>query len=198
MPAKPKHRDRIVRTAAALFRRDGYAATGTNEIVAASGAPKGSLYHYFPEGKTQIAAEAVRYAGGLVQTTLDDLSKQHAHPAAMVRAYGALLARWLAMSGFRDGCPITTTLLELSPGEAEVTKAGRTAFAGWTDAFTAALRAAGARKASARRLAWTAIAAFEGALILARVEQSAEPIEDVTAEIARLFELSVEPQMSLF
>ena len=197
MPAKPKHRDKIVRTAARLFRRDGYAATGTNEIVAASGAPKGSLYHYFPKGKAEIAEAAVAYAGGLVSATLTELAAKHAQPADIVRAYGALLAGWLAKSGFRDGCPITTTLLELSPAEAGVTKAGKAAFGTWVDVFTASLRAAGARKASAERLARTAIAAFEGALILARVEQSARPIEDVATEIARLFELSTQPQMSL-
>lgn len=197
MPAQPKHRDKIVRTAALLFRRNGYAATGTNEIVAASGAPKGSLYHYFPEGKAQIARETVEHAGGLVSKTLGDLAAKHAHPADMVRAYGALLSGWLAKSGFRDGCPITTTLLELSPADAAVSAAGQAAFSAWLDVFTAALRRAGARKASAQRLARTAIAAFEGALILARVEQSAAPIDDVAAEIARLFELSTQPQMSL-
>jgi TetR/AcrR family transcriptional repressor of lmrAB and yxaGH operons len=197
MPAKPRHRDKIVRTAAMLFRRDGYAATGTNEIVAASGAPKGSLYHYFPGGKAQIARETVVYAGALVSKTLGDLAARHAHPADMVRAYGALLSGWLAKSGFRDGCPITTTLLELSPGSADVTAAGQAVFADWVAVFTASLRTAGARKASAQRLARTAIAAFEGALILARVERSAAPIDDVATEIARLFELSTQPQMAL-
>lgn len=197
MSAKAKHRDKIVRAAARLFRRDGYAATGTNEIVAASGAPKGSLYHYFPDGKAAIAEAALAYAGGLVTGTLGELAARHAHPADIVRAYGALMAGWMAQSGFRDGCPITTTLLELAPEVAGVTKAGGAVFADWTAIFTAALRAAGARKAAAERLARTAIAAFEGALILARVERSAAPIEDVAAEIARLFELSTQPQLSL-
>jgi TetR/AcrR family transcriptional repressor of lmrAB and yxaGH operons len=43
MSAPPRHRGAIVRAAAALFRRNGYAATGINEIAEVSGAPKGSL-----------------------------------------------------------------------------------------------------------------------------------------------------------
>ena len=198
MAARAKHRDRIVRTAARLFRRDGYAATGTNDIVAASGAPKGSLYHYFPNGKAQIAAEAVGHAAGKVTRTLADLAARPGHPADAVRAYGALLAGWMAQSGFRDGCPITTTLLELAPAEAAVTAAGQAAFDGWTAIFAAALAAAGVRPAQAHTLALTAIAAFEGALILARVARSARPIEEVAAEIARLFELTAAPQFELF
>ncbi len=48
MPAIPKHRQPIIRAAVALFRQRGYSATGLNDIVDSSGAPKGSLYHHFP------------------------------------------------------------------------------------------------------------------------------------------------------
>ncbi len=198
MAAKAKHRDKIVRTAARLFRRDGYAATGTNDIVAASGAPKGSLYHYFPAGKAQIAAEAVAFAAEKVTQTLRDLAGRPGHPADAVRAYGALLAGWMERSGFRDGCPITTILLELAPAEAAVTAAGQAAFDGWTAIFAATLTASGVRPGQARALSVTAIAAFEGALILARTAGSVRPIEEVTAEIARLFELTAAPQFEMF
>ena len=58
MARKAKHRQAIVDAAVALFRKQGYAATGLNEIVEASGAPKGSLYYYFPKGKASIAVAA--------------------------------------------------------------------------------------------------------------------------------------------
>ena len=66
MPAKPKHRDAIVNAAVALFRRRGYSGTGLSDIVELSGAPKGSLYHYFPNGKLSIAEAAVRLADHVV------------------------------------------------------------------------------------------------------------------------------------
>src|SRR5450756_655642 len=94
MSTPPRHRGAIVRAAATLFRRNGFAATGINEIIEVSGAPKGSLYHYFPGGKDQIAEAAVRFAGAGVVATLEKLAQEHATAAAMIRAYCRLLAGW--------------------------------------------------------------------------------------------------------
>ncbi len=59
MPNIAKHKDNIVVAAMSLFRRQGYASTGLNQILQESGAPKGSLYHYFPGGKEQLGLAAV-------------------------------------------------------------------------------------------------------------------------------------------
>ena len=184
MSAPPRHRGAIVRAAAALFRRNGFAATGINEIAEVSGAPKGSLYHYFPNGKDQIAEAAVRFAGAGVVATLEKLEREHSTAAAMIRAYCKLLAGWMAKSGFRDGCPISTTLLESAPQSADTATAGREAFAGWCAVIARALVRDGLGKAEAGRLATLAVCSIEGALILARVESSARPIEDVAKSLA--------------
>jgi len=184
MPAPPKHRGAIVRAAATLFRRNGYAATGINEIAELAGAPKGSLYHYFPEGKDQIGEAAVRFAGKLVLTSLEKLEGDHKTAAAMMQAYCRLLAGWMAKSGFRDGCPISTTLLESAPQSPGIALAGREAFAAWQAVIARALLRDGFSKAEARRLSAFAISAMEGALILARVESSGEPIEHVAKSLA--------------
>ena len=184
MGATPKHRNAIVSTAAVLFRRQGYAATGINEISAVSGAPKGSLYHYFPNGKDEIGEAAVRFAGRRVTKTFERLAGEHASAAALVKAYGRLLAGWMTASKFRDGCPITTTLLEAAPESAAITTAGLEAFADWREVMGTALRRDGFSKVRAGKLATLAIASIEGALILARVEQSARPIIDAVDALA--------------
>ena len=189
MSTPPRHRDAIIRAAAALFRRNGYAATGINEIAEVSGAPKGSLYHYFPGGKDQIAEAAVRFAGAAVVTTLEKLAREHDTAAAMIRAYCKLLAGWMAKSGFRDGCPIATTLLEAAPQSAGMAAAGRDAFAGWCAVITSALVRDGFGKAEARRLATLTVSSLEGALILARVETSARPIEDVARALGAALQI---------
>ena len=56
-------RDRIIDASIDLFRRNGLAATGMKQVVAASNAPFGSVYHFFPGGKTQLAEEAIGRAG---------------------------------------------------------------------------------------------------------------------------------------
>jgi len=184
MSAPPRHRGAIVRAAATLFRRNGFAATGINEIAEVSGAPKGSLYHYFPDGKDQIAEAAVRFAGKGVVATLEKLEQEHRSAAAMTQAYCRLLAGWMAKSGFRDGCPISTTLLESAPQTAGIALAGREAFAAWRGVIARALLRDGFSKPEARRLSTLAVSSIEGALILARVESSGAPIEDVARSLA--------------
>ncbi len=185
MSAPPKHRDAIVAAAATLFRRRGYAATGVNEIAELSGAPKGSLYHYFPRGKDEIGEAAVHFAAARVTATLEELFRTTSSAPALIRAYCTRLAGWMAKSGFRDGCPIATTLLEAAPQSEGVTDAGREAFAQWSRVIARALARDGFAKGEAEQFALLAIAAIEGALILARVSRSAEPIRRVGKALAR-------------
>lgn len=191
MPQPPRHRDAIVRTAVRLFRQQGYAATGLNQLVAESGAPKGSLYHYFPDGKASIAAAAVAAAGERVTHTLRELAAQGLSPGDRLRHYGALLAGWMSASGFRDGCPIATTLLETAPQEEVVRAAGERALGAWHDAFAGQLVEQGVAADRAQRMASLAVAAIEGALLQARVQRSGVPIVDAAEEVAAVFDGAV-------
>ena len=56
-------REAFIASTGRLLRRQGYAATGLNEIVSRSGAPKGSLYFHFPGGKEELAAAAMERTG---------------------------------------------------------------------------------------------------------------------------------------
>ncbi len=188
MSQAPRHRDAIVRTAVRLFRQQGYAATGLNQLVAESGAPKGSLYHYFPGGKAAIAAAAVEAASERVTQTLRDLAAQGLSPGDQLRRYGVLLAGWMSASGFRDGCPIATTLLETAPQEEPVRAAGDRALAAWRAAFAAPLAAEGLAPERAARLASLAVSALEGALLQARVRRSGDPIVMAAEEVAAVFD----------
>ena len=171
-----------------LLRKQGFAATGLNQLVAESGAPKGSLYHYFPGGKDEVAAEALVFAGELVRGTLDALRQSERTPAGIVRAYGGLLEGWMAKSGFSDGCPITTTLLEVATDKPAIAEIGRKAFADWQAVFADALWAAGVEANRAGELGLAAIMMIEGSLILARVQRNGAPIRVATQEVAALFE----------
>jgi TetR/AcrR family transcriptional regulator, lmrAB and yxaGH operons repressor len=191
MAIRVKHRDAIVAAAVRLFRRRGYSATGLNDIVEMSGAPKGSLYYYFPKGKLSIAEAAVRAAGQSVAATIRELSKAHATAGQLVRAHGGLLAKWMSQSNFTSGCPIATTLLETAPDDAAVTAAGREAFAGWRAVIAARLLAEGAPADRAERLAALVVSAMEGALIQSRVEGRAEPILSAARELETLLDTAV-------
>jgi TetR/AcrR family transcriptional repressor of lmrAB and yxaGH operons len=173
------HKESLVRTAMRLFRRQGYASSGLAQVVAESGAPKGSLYHYFPSGKEALGEAAVTLAGGLMQEMLAAHAARHADPKAFLRAYCRTMAGWMEESGFQSGCPIATTLLETAPQSPSITAAGERAIDGWIDVIAGVLERAGLERRAARSRAQLVIAAMEGALILARVRRSTRPILDV-------------------
>ena len=189
MPQRQKtreQRDNLIWAAAKLFRRQGYSGTGLRDILAASGAARGSLYHYFPGGKEQIGAAAVVAAGGLVTETFAELARQADGPAEFLRRYSDLLVRWLEASKFRDGCPITTTLLETRPGSAAISAAGRAVFADWRGVMEGMLRRDGWPGDQVPATATAIIAGLEGALLLARVQGSAQPIHDTVQALCEL------------
>jgi TetR/AcrR family transcriptional regulator, lmrAB and yxaGH operons repressor len=188
MAPEAKHRDKIVRATAKLIRRGGFAATGISEIAALSGAPKGSIYHYFPGGKDEIVEHALRYAGQLVRDTIDGLAQQGASPAGAARAYGRLLAGWMADSGFRDGCPIATTMLEVGPDQVAIAQAGRDAYRSWREAFAGMLVRSGVAASGAEHLSLLAVMLLEGALIVSRAERDPAPITTAFDEIGRMFD----------
>ena len=188
MPAIPKHRQPIVNAAVTLFRRQGYSATGLNDIVDASGAPKGSLYHYFPAGKASIAVAAVEEAGRRVAKTVAQLARETPSAGALIKGHARLLAGWMRKSGFRDGCPITTVLLELAPADRAVAQAGREAYAARLSILTDKLKADGFPAEGAERLAVLCASAIQGALIQARVERSGAPLEAAADELARMLD----------
>jgi TetR/AcrR family transcriptional repressor of lmrAB and yxaGH operons len=175
------HKQNLVRTAMRLFRRQGYASTGLQQIVDQSGAPKGSLYHYFPGGKEALGEAAVVLAGGMMAEMLAGLAERHRDPKQFLKAYCRVMAGWMQESGFRSGCPVATTLLETAPQSPAITAAGRRAVDEWIRVVGGVLERAGAPRREAQRRAQLVIAAMEGALILARIRRSPQPILDVAS-----------------
>ena len=149
MSAKPKHRQAIVAAAVRLFRRQGYAATGLAQIVEASGAPKGSLYHYFPGGKAQLIEEATSAACeeyGAAFSLIEAMDAADAIPA--------IVDYWRAQveaTDFSGGCPVAAAALSGEETEGARLKAGA-GFAEWTGSIEKMLltsRVPQARAASA-------------------------------------------------
>jgi TetR/AcrR family transcriptional repressor of lmrAB and yxaGH operons len=189
-----KHRDTLISTSLSLFQRQGYAATGLAEILAESGAPRGSLYHYFPEGKEAIAEAALNVAAVAMETRIREAAARIPDPAQCALAYGQALAATMAESGFSRGCQVATVALEAAPQSARLTAASRGAFDAWCAAIGDMLRAAGVADARASALADFMISAFQGAMILARVRQSSAPILSTAEELARLFAREISAQ----
>lgn len=186
MPAAAKHKARLIDTAITLFRRQGYAATGLNQIVRESGAPKGSLYHYFPGGKEALGAAAVASAGEVVARTLRRLQRESGDAAEFIQRYCALLTSWMEDSGFHDGCPIATTVLETCPDSEPIREAAQAAMESWLAIMEETFDPGGGDRRRARTAALLMISAVEGALVVARTLSSPEPIDAVGRRLAVL------------
>jgi AcrR family transcriptional regulator len=179
MPRKSDARERMVRSAATLLREHGAGATSIDRVLAHSGAPRGSVYHHFPGGRTQLIEEAVALAGDFVAGLIEAAARTDA-PASAIETFVGLWRTWLADSDFRAGCPVVAvTVDDAAPLAAGV-------FSRWTDGLATSFGAHGLPSARARRLAMFVIAAVEGAVIMCRAERSIEPLEAAAEEIHEL------------
>ena len=125
-----------------LLRRQGYAATGLNEIVERSGAPRGSLYFHFPGGKEELALAAMERSGEALRRAIAAVMAAPRGTAAGVATLIDALADGLEASGYRDGCPIATVALETASGSEPLRAGAARIF----DAWLAELRAAARRR----------------------------------------------------
>jgi TetR/AcrR family transcriptional regulator, lmrAB and yxaGH operons repressor len=179
-------RSRVLRTAATLFRRQGYNATGLNQLLSQSNAPKGSLYLHFPGGKEQLAAEAVQLSADELGAQMDEALARAADPVAAIVTLGAIFARPLAESGYHDGCPISTVAVEAAGDNEEIRSACERAYGGWLAGLHRQFRDWGVPEEEAQPLAEVVLSGIQGALILAKVRHDCAPIHDVTARLGAL------------
>jgi len=156
------------------LRTAGYHHTGLNQIVADSGAPKGSMYHYFPGGKAELAVAAVNHAAAAVSARIGEILQAGLPPVGALEAVIDFFAGEMEASAFTKGCPVATISLEEAATTPLIRDACARAYGGWQAGLAAFLQAHGV--AEPRTAAETFIMLLEGALILARVQLSAEPL----------------------
>ncbi|MGH3637035.1 MAG: TetR/AcrR family transcriptional regulator [Mycobacterium sp.] len=168
MPRPDRSRAALIDTAATLFRRQGYAATGLNQILDQAGVQPGSLYHHFPQGKQQLAAAVVDGAGAAIERLLRRFLASDLSVADIVDRWIDLLVAGLAGDP-RDGCPVEPIATESVNASPPVREASARAFKGWCAAIEDRLRAEGVSAAEAENVAVAVISLIEGALILSRI-----------------------------
>lgn len=181
-------RRRMLETTADLLRSHGFHGTSLKEILERSGAPRGSLYYYFPQGKEQLVLEALLAEVRRVTEALAAVLEAAASPAEGVRAYYGAAADELRQSGYRLGCPVAPVILDALADSARLEAACREALAAWREILERSLERAGVAPPRAASLAVLAVSALEGALLLARAARDVAPIETVAEEVAAAIE----------
>ncbi len=168
-------RGKLVDATAELLRRQGYHATGLAEIVAESGAPRGSLYFHFPGGKDELACAALARSGEQWTERIEQALASAQSLDGAIAAIIELLAADLEASRFEHGCPVAAVALEATSPAVHAAVAEH--YARWQESIAARLGALGI--AGAGELATVALALIEGGLLLARVARDRAPLDAV-------------------
>ncbi|WP_446222437.1 TetR/AcrR family transcriptional regulator [Nocardia sp. IBHARD005] len=169
-------RDRLVSAVAELMRVHGYSAITVKQITAAADAPMGSLYHHFPQGKVQIAAEALRSTGAAYIQLLPLLMDPHEDLRVAVPAAFDDAARTLEETGWMNMCPVGTVAGEIADSEPALREVAAEVVRDWIDRGTTYFVDRGVEESAARELIVAMLAALEGAFVLGRTLRSAEPL----------------------
>lgn len=179
-------RQRMIRAAASMIGARGLNATSFSDLLAESGAPRGSIYHHFPQGKTQLAADAIRWTSARVLAYQQSCAADT--PAGILRHFAALWEQVAQTPGGRGGCVVAGVTLDTASDDVPppLLTLARDTFQDWVTLLSTQFSTVGLPPRQAQALALTLVAGMEGALILCRAEGNAQPIATVTEQLLRL------------
>jgi AcrR family transcriptional regulator len=177
----------MVISAALLIRERGAHPTAIADVLEHSGAPRGSAYHYFPGGRTQLLCEAIDYAGEYVAAKI---AKAESGVDALDKLF-ADYRKQLLRTGFRAGCPVVAVSVEAGDPDkpdaaTPVIERAAAAFSTWTDLIAARLIADGVSKERAAELAMLTTTSFEGAIVVSRASRNIKALDLVHDQLRAL------------
>jgi AcrR family transcriptional regulator len=177
-------RDKMIAGAASLLSQRGLQGTSLSDVLELTDAPRGSIYHHFPGGKNEMVAEALTMLGTIVAERIRaaEVTKPEQVSDEFVNGWRS----FVEMTDFRAVCAVSAVTVGAGADAEVLLPAVASTFGSWREALADAYARTGLAKADAKRLALTAVAALEGALILARAEQSMEPFDAVQRDLSDL------------
>jgi TetR/AcrR family transcriptional regulator, transcriptional repressor for nem operon len=195
MPGQPRtgrgraSRERIVERAADLFAERGVAGTSLDEVLAAAGAGKSQLYHYF-RGRDELVEAAVGLRCAQVLAGLTQALVTVASLAGLEQALAGFVAGFEQMG--LPGCPIGSLAAEVAERNEGARLQAAAAFDAWEQLFAGALERMRERgelraDASPALLATALLAGIEGGMVLSQTRKDPASLHiAVEAGLARL------------
>jgi AcrR family transcriptional regulator len=175
-------RTKMVKGAAGLLATKGVEGTSFAEVLAVTDAPRGSIYHHFPGGKSELVHAALDLVSTRALAVME--SRRGSSAEAIVEQFLDLWRQLLDHSELTAGCAVLAVTVAGS-GNDLLDHAGAI-FREWTDHLAGLLVAGGVAEGSAQQLAVMIIAATEGAVALCRAERSREPFDVVDKALMQL------------
>lgn len=172
-------RTRMAEGAALLLAKHGLQGTSFSEVLELTGAPRGSVYHHFPNGKNQLIDSALDVAGGRALDLLE--SWAGAPPERVVENFLGIWREILSRSQFGAGCAVlAVTVATDSP---QLLRHAAEIFRAWRTRLADLFEQGGLPPRRAARFAATLVASSEGAVVLSRAEQSMEVFDLVSEQL---------------
>jgi AcrR family transcriptional regulator len=181
-PPEPKRRDgreRLLEGAGRLLAEKGYAGMELRDVAERGEAPRGSIYHHFPGGKAQLAAEAAAVDGTRVRKTIEASIAEKGMKETL-RMFGELFRRRAANHPERIGCPVAAAALA-RPEDPALAAAATAAFQSWEKAIATALEEEGVAPEQAATFAGLVVSTIEGALVRTRAAGDHAPLDSAIA-----------------
>lgn len=172
-------RQRMIRGATEVLARRGLQATAFSEVLALTGASRGSIYHHFPGGKAELMLAVLEDFSGALDDALRALHGRP--PLAVVEGALQLWRAKLLRSDCESGCPVAALTLAADSGR--LLADCRAAYAQWQGTLAGALRAGGWAPDAADGFATLMLAAIQGGIVLARAEGRIEPFDTVAEQL---------------
>ena len=181
-------RERLIDATVSLMRVKGAAATGTKEIMDLAGAPRGSFYYHFPDGKDELVLAALeRAAAATLLSLTEPLTDGAGNLGQQVRTIFTAIETDLVANDYAPGCAVAVTTVESASTFTHFQQAVSAMFTTWTSALTSRLSQRGLSPDRAAALSDAIVSATEGATILARAHRSPTPLRNA----ALILELAI-------
>lgn len=181
-------RRRILDVAFAAFQARGYHATSTHDLMREAGVTGGALHHHFPTKKALgLATLRERVAPAVERTWLDPVREAPSAAEGVQRAMKQI-AGALDRAGAVQGCPLNNLALELSLADPDFRGTVEQMFAHWRGVLAEKLRedrGLGLKPREADDLAHAIVAAYSGAMAMAKASQSAAPLKACGRQLAQ-------------
>ncbi|GKU25251.1 TetR/AcrR family transcriptional regulator [Clostridium folliculivorans] len=180
---------KFIETSCRLFEMKGYHATGLNEILKESGAPKGSFYYHFPNGKEELALESIKFACDKITKNLKKSLDRFNNPIEGITANIIGLAEILENEKKLRDMSISLLALEIYDTSEILREACEQTFSSIEHIYFEKLTEYGVDKDRAKEIATLILALTEGAIILSLTRKNGEALRTAAKQIGALIKV---------
>ncbi|WP_424160371.1 TetR/AcrR family transcriptional regulator [Bacillus amyloliquefaciens] len=186
MNSKTGTKERIIQASAYLFQIQGYHATGLNQIIKESGAPRGSVYHHFPNGKEELAIEAIKHTGRCVEKQIQNSMTQFADPVEAIQHFIHRTAEQFNNPQSIEGVPVGLLASETALINETLRCTCVEVFKQWTGVFAEKFLQHGFEREEAEKLGMTINSMIEGGIMFSLAHKNKEPLLLISKQVPYL------------